>query len=109
VTVVFTFRVVPLSFERYRKDFDGVDAELELGGPRGGHRNAELELGGPRAGRPRGGPGFRLLDRFECGCQSFDEKGDQGFGSMSGVISEDIPRQAAVELGDHAARQKTAK
>ena len=26
------------------------DAELGLGGPRVGHRNAELELGGPRVG-----------------------------------------------------------
>ncbi|MBD3871817.1 MAG: hypothetical protein IFK91_02690 [Acidobacteria bacterium] len=37
VAGVFTFRMAPNSIERRRKVVGGVDAELELGGPRAGH------------------------------------------------------------------------
>ena len=40
------------------------NAELELGGPRGGHRNAELALGGPREG---GAAPIRILHLSKLG------------------------------------------
>ena len=52
---------------------------------------------------------FPLRDRVEYSRQPRGEKRDEGFSSMSGVISEDEAGQAALELGDHAAGQKTAK